>query len=91
MTPVRVPAVRRGSLLLYRFLDLGEAVDLLRVEALLALEGPVHRVRLRREASAALAFAALPLEVGLGPREVVLAGGELLRGEVRARVKQLPL
>lgn len=86
MTPVRVPAVRRGSLLLYRFLDLGEAVDLLRVEAQLALEGPVHRVHLRREASAALAFTALPLEVELGPREVVLAGGELLRGEVRARV-----
>ena len=78
--------MRRGSLLLYRFLDIGDAVDFVRVEERLAHERTVRRVRLRRETDAALAFAALPLEVDFGPREVALAGGEVLRGDVRARV-----
>ena len=78
--------MERGCLLLYRLLDVADAVDVPRLTARLAAERPVRKVALRHDAgSAALTERALPREIDLGPRAVALASGETLVGELRAR------
>jgi hypothetical protein len=64
-------AVREGSVRIYRILDVADAIDLARAEALAA--APKSRFRLRSPRTA-LEVAQPPLRLALGTREVVVAG-----------------
>lgn len=78
--------IRSGSLLVFRFLDVAEELDLERAELAFRSKGPVRRVPLRHESSAALALDTLPVEIELGPRPLALAAlGRTL--EVVARLR----
>jgi hypothetical protein len=72
--------VREGSVRIYRILDVADAIDLARAEALAA--APKSRFRLRSPRTA-LEIPQPPLRLGLGPREVVVAGSRR-RLEVQA-------
>jgi hypothetical protein len=71
--------VRRGRLLCYRLLDIGDEVDLERADRLLQGSPGHRRLRPSREGSESLAFAAPPLSVGIGRRTFSLprTGGTL--------------
>src|SRR5512137_3139885 len=63
--------VREGSVRIYRILDVADGIDLARAEALATT--PKSRFRLASPRSA-LEIPQPPLRLGLGPREVVVAG-----------------
>ena len=87
MTSAPASRVVRGSLLLYRLLDIADSVDANGLAERLDAGRTVRRVALRHDAgTAALTTRALPLEIDLGPRSVELASGATLRGELRLRV-----
>ncbi|MEI7705147.1 MAG: hypothetical protein WCK73_11185 [Deltaproteobacteria bacterium] len=72
--------VQDGTIRIYRILDVADGIDLARAEALAVL--PKSRVRLASPRSA-IEIAHPPLRLGLGPREIFVAG-ELRRAEVQA-------
>jgi hypothetical protein len=83
VTPARAPIVVRGSLLLYRLLDVADAIDANRLTAHFDAERAVRRVCLRHDAgTTALTARALPIEIDLGPRSLTLASGTSLSGQL---------
>jgi hypothetical protein len=82
----RAAAIQRGSVLFFRFLDVADELDLDHAESGLRRQSEVRRVQLRKESSAALALHALPLEVELGRRKVVVAPGREVDALARARL-----
>jgi hypothetical protein len=78
------PRVSDGTLLLYRLFDVAEDIDLARAEGLLA--GEAARLKLAGERSGFLDLPDRPLTVALGPREVRLEDGTVLRGAAAVRL-----
>jgi hypothetical protein len=78
--------VRRGQLLAYRLFDVGDELALDRAEHILADNPGRRRMRLSREGSEFLIFAALPLVVELGRRTVRLERlGKDMEADLTAR------
>lgn len=79
--------VGSGALVALRLYDVAYAIDLLRVEALIAERSAesVGRLRLQRAEAKAIALPDPPVEIGLGP-VVVRAGDRELPAEAVARV-----
>jgi hypothetical protein len=82
--PRPFPRVADGTLLLYRLFDVAEDIDLARAEGLLAGEGA--RLRLAGERTGFLDLPDRPLTAALGPREVRLEDGTVLRGNAAVRL-----
>src|SRR5687767_8385023 len=78
------PRIADGTLLLYRLFDVAEDIDLDRAERLLAGEGA--RLKLAGERVGFLDLPERPLTVALGPREVALEDGTVLRGSAFVRI-----
>jgi len=78
------PPIADGTLLLYRLFDVAEDIDLARAEGLLAGEGA--RLKLAGERVGFLDLPERPLTVTLGPREVALEDGTVLRGTALVRL-----
>lgn len=87
MTPTANPnpTVAAGALVALRLYDVAYAIDLLRVEALVAERSAesVGRLRLSRAEAKAIALPDPPVEIGLGPMRL---GGPDLAVEAAARV-----
>ncbi|WP_053238200.1 hypothetical protein [Sandaracinus amylolyticus] len=75
-----------GSVLLFRFLDVADELDLDRAPMLLESRATVRRVSIRRESSVALALETLPVELDLGPRTITLGDGTELAVTARLRL-----
>jgi hypothetical protein len=82
--PRPFPRIADGTLLLYRLFDVAEDIDLARAEGLLA--GVGARLRLAGERTGFLDLPDRPLTVDLGPREVRLEDGAVLRGTAAVRL-----
>lgn len=83
-----VARIQSGSVLVFRFLDVADELDLDRAELMLQPRATVRRISLRQESSAALALGTLPIELDMGVRKVSLgppAPGEPPR-EIEAAV-----
>jgi hypothetical protein len=78
--------IEDGLILAYRVFDVGDAIRLDVVETLLGDAPARRRARLMREGAECLEFAVLPLDVPIGPRDVKLASGRGLQGDVAARL-----
>src|SRR5690349_10694140 len=76
----------RASVLCYRLFDVGDRIDLARVESQLAQAG--RRLRFTREGSQFVVLPEPPVTVQLGQRTLVLASGER-QVQVRARLFDL--
>lgn len=70
------PVVETGSVSVLRLYDIAFQADLAQVEELLRVQQgtPASRLRLRRAEPKAMAFGEPPVEVGLGPVSVEIAG-----------------
>lgn len=83
--------IQAGSVLVFRFLDIADELDVTHAEVMLRPRATVRRITLRQESSAALALDTLPVELDLGTRTVPLglaAEGEALQEiEVAVRVR----
>jgi hypothetical protein len=67
----RTLVVREGRVVAYRQLDVADEIDLAACQALLRASAP-RRGALTREGAQSLVISAPPLEIGLGPRSLVL-------------------
>ncbi|MGE0544883.1 MAG: hypothetical protein AB7R89_32405 [Dehalococcoidia bacterium] len=83
-----LPQVTAATLTLFRFYDVGYAIDLERAEALVTAGMGRHRTPGRVRQSSSIEIAQPPLWVGLGPAAVELAGLRL-EGTLRASVYDL--
>ncbi len=78
------PRVADGTLLLYRFFDVAEDIDLDRAEEM--LEGTGARLTLSGERAGFLDLPERPLTVTLGPRVLGLEDGSAIRGTAVVRL-----
>lgn len=79
--------VRRGRILAFRILDIGDEVRLDEAERVVTRSDEARRLRLSRAGSLALVLKAPPLDVALGTRPLpLLAGGRQIDVSISARV-----
>jgi len=80
--------VEAGAVHVLRLYDVAWAIDLARVEALIAAQTPeaVARIRLTRAEPKAMAFGVPPLEIWLGTVELPMAGGPPIKADATARL-----
>ncbi len=80
--------VEAGAVHVLRLYDVAYAIDLARVEALIATQTPeaVARIRLTRAGPKAMAFGEPPLGVGLGAVELPMVDGPPITADATARL-----